>query len=38
MRIVEKQIRLYIDPKGRCPFERWTDDIKDLKIQATIGV
>ena len=38
MRIVEKQIRLYVDPKGRCPFERWIDGIKDLKTQATIRV
>jgi len=33
---VPREVRLYADAKGRCPFEVWLNGLRDLKVRAII--
>ena len=36
MESVPREIRLYADARGRCPFEVWLNGLRDLKARAII--
>ena len=36
MEPVPREIRLYADARGRCPFEVWLNGLRDLKARAII--
>ena len=33
---VPREVRLYADAKGRCPFEVWLNGLRDLKARAIV--
>ena len=38
MEIQEKFVRYYLTKTGKCPFEKWLEDLKDVQARAIIRI